>query len=123
MNHFDRSAVAKVIEQGSRLADHQQKLSTRFGDMADLVRESSYWSGINGRSVVTAVDVQQALDERIYRTNRAEELTFEFFVDGTIFIETDGEVDWAGQWSVRDGYGRPCLWSAWTHYGTILYGR
>lgn len=92
LHHFDRTAVSKVIEQGSRLADHQNKLSTRFGEMADLVRESSYWADINDRSIVTADDVQQALDERTYRTNRAEELTFEFFVDGTIFIATEGEV-------------------------------
>ena len=92
LNHFDRTAVAKIIEQGSRLADHQKKLSTRFGDMANLVRESSYWAEINGRTVVTAADVQQALNERTYRTNRAEEMAYELFVDGTIFIETDGEV-------------------------------
>lgn len=90
--HFDRTAVANVIAHGSRLADHQNKLSTRFGEIADLVRESSYWAGVNGRTIVTADDVHQALDERTYRTNRAEELTFEYILDGTLFIATEGEV-------------------------------
>ncbi len=90
--HFDKTAVAKVIAHGSRLADHQNKLSTRFGEMADLIRESSYWASTNGHSLVTDTDVKQALDERTYRTNRAEELTFEYILDGTLFIATEGEV-------------------------------
>ncbi len=92
LHHFDRAAVAKVIEHGSKLADHQQKLSTRFGELANLLREASYWATGNGRTTVTADDVQQAFNERIYRTNRAEELTFDYFIDGTIFIATEEEV-------------------------------
>jgi len=41
---FDPSAVARAVEYGSRLAEHQHKLSTRFGEIADLVREASYWA-------------------------------------------------------------------------------
>ncbi len=92
LRHFDREAVAHVIEYGSRLAEHQEQLSTRFGLITDLIRESSYWAGVNGRSVVTPLDVQQALAERTNRANRAEEETFELMLDGTIFIATEGRV-------------------------------
>lgn len=92
LHHFEAAAVAKIVEFGSRLADDQDKLSTRFGLVADLVREANYWAGVNGRNLVTAVDVQQALEERIYRANRAEELTYEYFLKGTIFIATEGAV-------------------------------
>ena len=90
--HFTPEAVAKVVEQGARMAGHQDKLSTRFGLVADLVREAGYWAGENGRALVTAVDVQQALDERVYRANRAEELTYEQFLKNSIFIATEGAV-------------------------------
>ena len=90
--HFDKEAVAHVIEYGSRLAEHQEQLSTRFGLITDLIRESSYWAGINGRSIVTTPDVQQALLERTNRANRAEEEIFEMILDGTIFIATAGRV-------------------------------
>ncbi|MBE2225050.1 MAG: AAA family ATPase, partial [Anaerolineae bacterium] len=90
--HFDRTAVAKIVEYGSRLVEQQRKLSTQFGDVADLIREASYWAGVNGRSLVTAADVQQALDERTYRSNRIEEIIQEEIKDGTIFIATKGEV-------------------------------
>ena len=92
LRHFDRTAVAKVVEFGSRLAEDKRKLSTLFGLVADLVREASYWAGENGRSLVTAADVQQALTERTERANRMEEDMFEQFLDGTIFIATEGAV-------------------------------
>ncbi len=90
--HFDKTAVAAVVEHGSRLAGHQDELSTRFGMIADLVRESSYWAGVNGRTAVTAADVQQAINERIYRANQVEERMREQVMRETIFISTEGEV-------------------------------
>ena len=38
---FDRAAVARVIEYGWRAAGDQDHLSTRFGDIADLIREAT----------------------------------------------------------------------------------
>lgn len=90
--HFDRPAVAKVIEYGSRLAEHQRKLSTLFGAIADLIREAGYWATSSGREVVTATDVQQALIERQQRANRLEEEILEQILDGSIFIATEGSV-------------------------------
>lgn len=92
LRHFDRTAVAKVIEFGSRLVNQQTKLSTRFGAVTDLIREASYWAGVNGRAVVTGADVQQTLNERIYRSNRVEEIIQEEILEGTLFIATRGAV-------------------------------
>src|SRR5207247_2022665 len=44
LEHFDPSGVAGVAEYGARLVDDQEKLSARFSDVADLVREASYWA-------------------------------------------------------------------------------
>lgn len=92
LHHFDKTAVERIIEYGSRLARHQDKLSTRFGAVADVVREASYWAGRDGRELVTAVDVKKALSEHRYRANRLEEDILEDIIDGTIFIATDGAV-------------------------------
>jgi lon-related putative ATP-dependent protease len=90
LHHFDSSAVAKVIEFGSRLADHQKKLTTLFGAVADLIRESSYWAGRSGREIVSSEDVQQALDERTYRANSSEEHLRRLILEDTLFIATSG---------------------------------
>jgi len=92
---FERNAVAKVIEYGSRLAEHQLKLSAKFSEIADLLRESDYWARLNGSSVVNSGDVDKALEEKTYRSNKVEQKILEATKEGTILIDTKGSV--AGQ--------------------------
>ena len=87
---FDAGAVAAIIEQGSWLAEDQQKLSTRFGEVADVVIEAAHWAGKNHRDVVTAEDVRQALREWRYRSNLIEQQTHESIIDGTITVQVKG---------------------------------
>jgi lon-related putative ATP-dependent protease len=91
LRHFDNEAVAKVIEYSSTLVEDQEKLTTRFAHVADIVREASYWAGREGHDLVTAADVQKAIEERIYRSNQIEERIREQIKDGTIMVDTDGE--------------------------------
>ena len=119
---FGRDAVAKIIEQGARLAEHQRKLSTRFGAIADLARESNYWAGIDGHEVVTADDVRGALRERTHRASEDAEQLREEILEGTIFIATQGEtVGQVNSLSVREVgdfiYGHPGRISARTFMG------
>jgi lon-related putative ATP-dependent protease len=89
---FDRHAVARVIEHGSRLADHQKKLSAKFSDIADLIRESDYWARHNKNKIVTAEDVEKSLNEKKYRVNKVEIKILEATEEGTILIDTEGAV-------------------------------
>jgi predicted ATP-dependent protease len=88
---FDREAVARVVEHGSRLAEHQHKLSTRFGEIADLVREAGFWAGREGRAHTTAADVETAVTQRIYRANRIEQEIQEEIDEGVLRVDVDGE--------------------------------
>ncbi len=88
---FDASAVSRVVEFGSRLAGHQGKLSSRFSDISDLIRESHYWATRDGARVVSDVHVKKALDEKIYRHNRIEEKLQELMAEGTLIVETEGQ--------------------------------
>jgi len=92
--HFSAGAVAKVIEQAARMAGDQEKLTTRFVDVCDLVREASYWARWRDESteLVTAEDVQYAIDQHIWRSNRIEELLLQMIEEGTLLVDTDGEV-------------------------------
>ena len=92
---FERSAVARVIEQGAELAGDQQKLTVRLLDIADMLRESSYWAQKSKRKKVKAQDVTHALEQRIWRANRIEELIFDMIHEGAIMVNVDGAV--AGQ--------------------------
>ncbi len=89
---FDAGAVAQIVEQGSRFAEDQTKLSTQFGDITDLIIEAAHWARKANRAVVSAADVRRALDEWRYRSNLIEEETQEPITDGTIKIDVTGEV-------------------------------
>ncbi len=92
---FDKNAVAKVIEYGSRLAEHQNKLSAKFSEVADLLREADYWAREKKNGNVTAEDIEKAMEEKTYRSNKVEQKILEATREGTILIDTEGAV--AGQ--------------------------
>lgn len=92
---FGKAAVARVVEQGAELAADQQKLTVRLMDIADLVRESSYWAAKQGHRKVAASDIEHALEQKVWRSNRIEDLIFEAIQNGTIMVDVQGEI--AGQ--------------------------
>ncbi len=88
---LDRTACARVIEQGARMAADAEKLSVRLRDITDLLREADYWARQAGRSVVIRDDVQRALDAKTYRSDRLRERLQEEIYRGTLLIDTQGE--------------------------------
>jgi len=89
---FTREAVAAVVDHAVRLAEKKGKLSLRFSDLSDLVREASFWSRQEGGSTVEVVHVDKAIDEKYYRANLLEERIQELLNDGTILVDVSGAV-------------------------------
>jgi predicted ATP-dependent protease len=92
LRHFDRGGVARVVEYASRMVSDQEKLSTRFSFIKELVEESEYWAGKSGVDLVGAQHVQKAIEERRFRHNLADERLKDMIVEGTILIDTEGAV-------------------------------
>jgi lon-related putative ATP-dependent protease len=90
--HFDRSGIARLLEYTSRMVEDQHKLSSQFMEIADFIREASYWANKDGHTVVTGDDVLRAAGESLYRVNRIEERMHELYEDGTIMVDTDNAV-------------------------------
>ncbi len=80
------------MDYSSELTGDQKKLSTRFIDIVDIVREASYWASQKGKDHVYAEDVKQAIEESIYRSNRIEKRIQEVIEDGIIMVDTEGAV-------------------------------
>ncbi len=122
LRHFGKEAVGKIVEYGSYLAGSQDKLITRFGKVADLVREASFWAGKAGREIVQAEDVTQAIRERTFRSNLLEERLRKKIREGTLFIDTEGakvgQVN--GLYVLQTGdhsFGQPARITAQTYMG------
>jgi lon-related putative ATP-dependent protease len=87
---LDRGAVARAIEHSARLAEDSAKLSMHIGDLADIVRESDYWAGADGRAMIEARDVQQAIEAQRRRSDRVRERSQEMIQRGLVLIDTAG---------------------------------
>ncbi len=88
--HFDRAAVAALIEHGARLRESRRKLSARMMDISDVVSEASFWARRGGRTLVRAADVEHAIRKRVYRSDLLEERIQELIGEGTLVIATHG---------------------------------
>ena len=91
LKHLDNTAVAKVVEYGSRLAEDQKKLSTRFAAVADLIREANFYAIQEKSRYITASHIMKAIEEKIYRSNLIEEKIQEFIERGIYLIDTEGD--------------------------------
>ncbi|MGE0624289.1 MAG: Lon protease family protein [Pseudomonadales bacterium] len=84
------SAVGRLVEHASRMADDSEKLSTRFGRIADIVREADFRARQAGNGAITAADVQGTIDAREYRHARIRERLLENTLRGTLMVSTSG---------------------------------
>jgi predicted ATP-dependent protease len=87
---FSPEGVAAVVEYGVREAGHRSRITTRFSQVADLVREAAYWARTRHEGPIGADDVHRAIDERRSRVNLIEEKTQRLIREGILLIRTDG---------------------------------
>jgi len=122
MPPFNNGAVAKIIEYASRLVEDQTKLTTKFGEISEILAEAGTLADIDGSDVVTAEHVSEAIKQKIYRSNLYDERLDEAFADGTIMIDIDGwEIGQINGLSILDvgdyEFGKPSRITATTYIG------
>jgi lon-related putative ATP-dependent protease len=88
---LSHDAVARVIEHAARLLGDSEKLTTRLRDVADLLREASYWAGRDGAQVIERRHVQQAVAAQVARLDRLRNEIHEGIQRNLVLIDTDGE--------------------------------
>lgn len=120
---LDKSGVARVCEYGARLAGHGRKLSTHFSEIADVLRESTYWARKAGSEVVRAEHVGEAVRQKEVRVALPEEKLQEAIMAGLIHVETTGavigQVNGLSVYDLGDHrFGKPVRISAQTALGS-----
>jgi len=112
LKHLHRSALAKLMEYSSRLAGYQEKLSTRFAEIADIIREANFYATQENSKYITGDHVKKVIDEKVYRSKLIQEKIEEMIKRGLILIDTEGEavgqVNGLSVMSLGDfNFGRP----------------
>ena len=119
---FDKRAVIVLLEQAVRMAGRQEKISTSFPVLTDIIREADYWAGMEKKSKVMAKHVDKAIDARIYRSSMVEDRLREMIERGTLMIDVEGEkvgqVNGLAVYSMGDYmFGKPSRITASTSMG------
>ncbi|MGB2079192.1 MAG: Lon protease family protein, partial [Vibrio sp.] len=91
MLHCDKKAMARIIEQSSRIAGDQNKLSLHSANIANLLREANYVARRANSNLIRLSHVEQALSDQNLRVNRLQEHVLDSFRRGTTLIQTQGE--------------------------------
>lgn len=88
---FDVSAVCSIVEYSSRVAERQDKLTTRFNYLAEILGEAATWAGIQGDTLITAEHMKKAIYEKDQRLRMYEEKLGEMLDENVIMIDTKGK--------------------------------
>ena len=119
---IDASGVARMIDEGARIADDNEKLTLRIDALADIVREANYWAEHRGSSVIAEPDISRAVREQIHRQDRLREKSHESIGRDIVLIDTDGaavgQVNGLSVLSLGQfAFGRPTRITARTRMG------
>lgn len=108
----DRSAMEELLGLLSRMVEHQERLSLRFNEVSNLIREASFWAAESGAEVVSGEHVEKAFAEKIYRSNLYEERIQEEIDERVLMIDVEGsrvgQVNGLVVYSIGDyAFGKP----------------
>lgn len=87
---LSRETVAGLIEHGARLAGDADRISTHLRNYTDLLSEADYWADAAGSEQIRREDLQQAIEQQIYRAERMRENIYRTISDGTMLIDVSG---------------------------------
>lgn len=83
--------VAAIIEWAVEHAGSQKRISLKFSDVADILRESAFYDIGSPRKYINREDVEKAIEWRYHRNDLIDEKMRDYILEGTTLIDTDGE--------------------------------
>ncbi len=89
--HFDKTAIAALIEHGARICARKDKLTTNFPRIADLAREGNFLAQKDKARLVTAEHVNTAIKRTKLRAGLSSKKFQQMLANGTINVFTQGE--------------------------------
>ncbi|MFW6013466.1 MAG: Lon protease family protein, partial [Candidatus Bipolaricaulota bacterium] len=112
IKHFHRSGVAQVVDYASEMVSDKEKLSTKFSEIAGIIKEASYWATEAESELVTEQHVQDAVQGRIERKSLIRDKVQELIERDKILADLEGQkVGQISGLSVLDSgdfaFGRP----------------
>jgi lon-related putative ATP-dependent protease len=122
LRHFTPDGVAKIIDYGSRMAENQKRLSTRFNQLMEIIYEANAWAESENAVLVSKQHVIKAIEEKRYRSSMLEDNIHDYIKNDIIMINTQdyriGELNGLAVYQAGDyHFGKPVRITAKTFMG------
>lgn len=85
-----KEGLRRIVEHGVRKAGRQGKISTRFAEIGDVLREATFWAREDGAEEIGDAHVQRAVAGMERRHDLIEEKLREMIGEGLIAIRVEG---------------------------------
>jgi lon-related putative ATP-dependent protease len=123
LKHLTKEGVFKVLEYSNKIAGSQNKLTTSFNKLTEILIEADAWAGLEGNIYITDRHIKKAIIEKRKRRNKVEDRMDELYQDGKIIIDVRGnQVGKINGLSVLNTgdytFGRPMVITVSTYAGT-----
>ena len=87
---IDHAGMCTLVEEGVRLARNRRRLSARFSDVADILRESAFLARQGNRETIGAAEIRASVHARRERHCLPEEKLTEYMLDDVLHVDTEG---------------------------------
>ena len=87
---FDASAIAALAEHGARIAGRNDRLTTRFGRLADIAREAAFLASKEPKSTIERNHIESAVRNTKRRADLPARNFRRMVTDGRLRIATSG---------------------------------
>jgi len=119
---FDASAVSEIIEYSSRIAERQDKFTTKFSKLNEILEEANVWAKLDNSDIVLKKYVVKAIQKKLERIQLYEVKLNDMILEDEIIIDTKGKaIGQINGLAVMDicGYtfGKPTRITATTYMG------
>ncbi len=87
---LDRAGMKALVEEGVRLGGPRRRLTARFSDVADILREAAFLARRQAAEVISHTHIRDAVRQRRQRFSLPEERLLQFMLDRLLVVSTEG---------------------------------
>lgn len=87
---FDAGSIAELLEFSARIVERQDKMTTRFGILCDIISEAQVWAKLSNSDTITAEFMKKAIVKREERVGGYAKKYRKMITDNEIMIDTTG---------------------------------
>lgn len=88
---IEDKAMCELLEHSVRLAERQDKLTTRFGLICDVLSEADVWAKLENAESITDNHIIKSVQKRMERVNIYAKKYSKMISNNEIMIDTNGE--------------------------------